>query len=146
MAKSQNWRPTVLSDTCRIGVGQLRAAARHYLQLAAGGDPIMVIRRRKAVAQIHSFQEGELRSSAAVSSEATCTNVVQLAALSYQASHCLDLVATGEVVEVVDGDRPVAHILPYVDGSDDLEGRRLSRRRITGCSAGLGLSRGAASP
>ncbi|MGB8404634.1 MAG: hypothetical protein WCE30_11295 [Mycobacterium sp.] len=128
----------MLSDTRSIGVGQLRAAARHYLQLADSGDPILVMRRRKMVAQIQSLQEGD---GGKVAVDAAGVTVVQLGAMSSLASHCLDLVATGEVVEVVDGDRPVARIFPYAGKTENRDERRTSRYRIAGCASGFGLTR-----
>lgn len=122
-------------------MGQLRAAARHYLQLAASGDPIMVMRRRRMVAQIELVHHGDALGGEALSLDAAGVTVIQLGAMSSLASHCLDLVATGEIVEIVDGDRPVARIFPYAGGTENPDERRASRYRIAGCTTRVGLSR-----
>lgn len=130
--KSRIWRPTVLSDTRRIGVGQLRAAARHYIQLAAGGAPIRVMRRNKVVAQIQSLEQCGADSTGPQSVGTATVTVIPMGLMGSLASHCLDVVAAGDIVEVVDGDRPVARLVPYRGDAAQRDETRFSRHRIVG--------------
>ena len=94
-----------------IGIGQLRSAVLHYLDLAAGGDTIFIVRRGKSLARMYSLDPsvavGERRCS--------CTpNAVpiraSISALRAQAARYFDRIAAGEAVNVICRGREVAHI------------------------------------
>lgn len=95
-----------------VGIWQFRSALIHYVELAAGGDTVLILRRGTCVARVDSSSVhvavGENRCSPVALSDR-----VSVAVLRSQTVRYLDRIASGEVVEVVRGGRPIARISGY---------------------------------
>lgn len=95
-----------------MGIWQFRSALIHYVELAADGDAVFILRRGTCVARVDSSSVrvavGENRCSPLALSDR-----VSVAVLRSQTVRYLDRIASGEVVEVVRGGRPIARISGY---------------------------------
>ena len=135
-----------------IGVGQLRSRTREYVDRAAAGESIGIMRRGRPVARIESSEIGvDTGSRAFPTADRSLVVPACLNDLRTSAGRLLDRVSAGAVVQIVDGGRIIAQITrsgtgsrqsqrerrcnimnPYGPDTDDAHrsGRRAPRRAV----------------
>lgn len=99
-----------------IGIGQLRANTRAYLEIAASGETLLIVRRGRPVARIEALlQDSPGDDSCLLPSEDHGVLSVDIAHFRSQASRYLDQVIGHSVVHVLCRGRPLAQIQPFTD-------------------------------
>jgi antitoxin (DNA-binding transcriptional repressor) of toxin-antitoxin stability system len=97
-----------------IGLGQLRSDACTYLERAAAGETIDVVRRGKLVGRIVPVGDWTAAPIAARSVKDVAPDAgerIGLDELRKRAGQCFDRVAAGETIDVVRGGRILARIV-----------------------------------
>jgi antitoxin (DNA-binding transcriptional repressor) of toxin-antitoxin stability system len=98
----------------RIGTGQLRRATCHYIELAAAGETVGLLRRGRLIAELKPVdgQQHFTTSEGLPSAHGAEVAGVDLRALRARASHYLDQVVAGETLEVIRDGQRLARICP----------------------------------